>query len=146
MQRQTTIANAKTISRKWYVIDATNLPLGRLASEVARHLTGKNKAIYTPNVDCGDYIIVINASKVALSGDAEHKKTYYNASGWARGIRARSSGVMAREYPVEMVERAVHGMLPKGRLGRQIEKKLFVYAGSEHKQVAQNPEVLTLKY
>ena len=146
MQRQTTIANAKTVSRKWYVIDATNLPLGRLASEVARHLTGKNKAIYTPNVDCGDYIIVINASKVALSGDAEHKKTYYNASGWARGIRARSSGVMAREYPVEMVERAVHGMLPKGRLGRQIEKKLFVYAGSEHKQVAQNPEVLTLKY
>ena len=146
MQRQTPIANAKTISRKWYVIDATNLPLGRLASEVARHLTGKNKAIYTPNVDCGDYIIVINASKVALSGDAEHKKTYYNASGWARGIRARSSGVMAREYPVEMVERAVHGMLPKGRLGRQIEKKLFVYAGSEHKQVAQNPEVLTLKY
>ena len=77
MQRQTTIANAKTVTRKWYVIDATNLPLGRLASEIARHLTGKNKPIYTPNVDCGDYIIVINASKVALSGDAENKKTYY---------------------------------------------------------------------
>lgn len=146
MQRQTTIANAKTVSRKWYVIDATGLPLGRLASEVARYLTGKRKAIYTPNVDCGDYIIVINAAKVSLSGDAEHKKTYYNASGWARGIRARSSGVMSREYPVEMVERAVHGMLPKGRLGRQIEKKLFVYEGNEHKQVAQNPEVLTLKF
>ena len=143
---KTYMANPDKIERKWYVVDASEYTLGRLASEVARHLTGKNKAIYTPNVDCGDYIIVINASKVALSGDAEHKKTYYNASGWARGIRARSSGVMAREYPVEMVERAVHGMLPKGRLGRQIEKKLFVYAGSEHKQVAQNPEVLTLKY
>ena len=146
MQRQTTIANAKTVTRKWYVIDATNLPLGRLASEIARHLTGKNKPIYTPNVDCGDYVIVINASKVALSGDAENKKTYYNASGWARGIRARTAGVMKREYPVEMIERAVHGMCPKGRLGRQIEKKLFVYAGSEHKHQAQNPEVLTMKY
>ena len=146
MQRQTTIANAKTVTRKWYVIDATNLPLGRLASEIARHLTGKNKAIYTPNVDCGDYVIVINAEKVSLSGDAEHKKTYYNASGWARGIRSRTAGVMKREFPVEMIERAVHGMCPKGRLGRQIEKKLFVYAGSEHKHQAQNPEVLTLKY
>ena len=146
MQRQTTIANAKTVTRKWYVIDATNLPLGRLASEIARHLTGKNKPIYTPNVDCGDYVIVINAGKVSLSGDAEHKKTYYNASGWARGIRSRTAGVMRREFPVEMIERAVHGMCPKGRLGRQIEKKLFVYAGSEHKHQAQNPEVLTLKY
>ena len=146
MQRQTTIANAKTVTHKWYVIDATNLPLGRLASEIARHLTGKNKAIYTPNVDCGDYVIVINAEKVSLSGDAEHKKTYYNASGWARGIRSRTAGVMKREYPVEMIERAVHGMCPKGRLGRQIEKKLFVYAGNEHKPQAQNPEVLTLKY
>lgn len=146
MQRQTTIANAKTVTHKWYVIDATNLPLGRLASEIARHLTGKNKAIYTPNVDCGDYVIVINAEKVSLSGDAEHKKTYYNASGWARGIRSRTAGVMKREYPVEMIERAVHGMCPKGRLGRQIEKKLFVYAGNEHKHQAQNPEVLTLKY
>ncbi len=146
MQRQTTIANAKTVTRKWYVIDATNLPLGRLASEVARYLTGKKKAIYTPNVDCGDYVIIVNAGKVALSGDAEHKKNYYNASGWARGIRTRTAGVMKREFPVEMVERAVHGMLPKGRLGRQIESKLFVYEGSEHKQVAQNPEVLTLKF
>lgn len=146
MQRQTTIANAKTVTRKWYVVDATNIPLGRLASEIAKYLTGKTKAIYTPNVDCGDYIIVINAAKVSLSGDAEHKKTYYNASGWARGIRARTAGVMMREYPVEMVQRAVHGMLPKGRLGRKIEKKLFVYEGNEHNQVAQNPEVLTLKF
>lgn len=146
MQRQTTIANAKTVSHKWYIIDATNIPLGRLASVAAKYLTGKNKAIYTPNVDCGDYIIIINADKVALSGDAEHKKTYYNASGWARGIRSRSSGVMLREYPVEMVQRAVHGMLPKGRLGRQIEKKLKVYAGSNHEHAAQNPEVLAVKF
>ncbi len=146
MQRQTTIANNKTVERKWYVIDATDLPLGRLASEVARYLTGKNKVIYTPNVDCGDYIIIVNAEKVSLSGDAEHKKTYYNASGWARGIRARSSGTMIREYPEEMVRRAVHGMLPKGRLGRKIESKLFVYVGSEHKHEAQKPEPLTLKF
>lgn len=146
MQRQTTIANNKAVERKWYVIDATDLPLGRLASEVAKYLTGKNKVIYTPNVDCGDYIIIVNAEKVSLSGDAEHKKTYYNASGWARGIRARSSGTMIREYPEEMVRRAVHGMLPKGRLGRKIESKLFVYVGSEHKHEAQKPEPLTLKF
>ncbi len=146
MQRQTTIANAKTVERKWYVVDATDLPLGRLASEVAKYLTGKNKVIYTPNVDCGDYIIVVNADKVALSGDAENKKVYYNASGWARGIRSRTSGVMKREFPVEMIERAVHGMLPKGRLGRKMEGKLFVYAGADHKHQAQNPEVLTLKF
>ncbi len=146
MQRQTTIAKAKDIERKWYVVDAADKPLGRLASEVAVYLTGKNKAIYTPNVDCGDYIIIVNAAKVAFSGDQEAKKYYYNASGYARGIRKRSAGVMKREYPVEMVERAVWGMLPKGRLGRQIYKKLFVYEGSEHKQQAQNPEVLNLKY
>lgn len=144
MQRQTTIAKSQDIQRKWYVVDATDKPLGRLASEVAVYLTGKNKAIYTPNVDCGDYIVIVNAEKVALSGDKEHKKNYYNASGYARGIRSRSSGVMLREYPEEMVERAVWGMLPKGRLGRQIYKKLFVYKGPEHKQTAQNPEVLNL--
>ncbi len=146
MQRQTTIANAAKIERKWYVVDAEGKTLGRLASEVARVLTGKNKVIYTPNVDCGDYVIIVNASKVALSGDAEYKKYYYNASGYARGIRSRSAGVMKREYPVEMLERAVWGMLPKGRLGRQIVKKLFVYEGNEHKHEAQKPEVLELKY
>ena len=146
MQRQTTIAKAGTIERKWYVIDAEGKTLGRLASEVARTLTGKNKAIYTPNVDCGDYVIIINAAKVVYSGDQEYKKYYYNASGWGRGIRSRSIGVMVREYPVELLERAVWGMIPKGRLGRQIYKKLFVYAGSEHKHEAQKPEVLELKY
>ena len=105
-----------------------------------------SEAIYTPNGDCGDFVIVINASKVAYSGDQEEKKYYYNASGWARGIRSRSIGVMSREYPVELVERAVWGMIPKGRLGRQIYKKLFVYEGNEHKHEAQKPEVLELKY
>ena len=146
MQRQTTIAQAQQIERKWYVVDASNLTLGRLASVIAKYLTGKNKAIYTPNVECGDYIIVINAEKVALSGDADHKKNYYNVSQYLGGLRTRSSGTMRKQYPEEMIERAVWGMLPKGRLGRQIYKKLFVYAGPEHLHEAQQPEVLEIKY
>ena len=146
MQRQTTMAKPAEIVRKWYVVDAANKPLGRLASEVAEVLTGKNKAIYTPNVDCGDYIIVVNAEKVALSGDADHKKNYYNVSQYLGGLRTRSSGTMRKQYPEEMIERAVWGMLPKGRLGRQIYKKLFVYAGPEHLHEAQQPEVLEIKY
>ena len=146
MQRQTTIAKAQDIERKWFVIDATDLPLGRLASEIAVRLTGKNKPIYTPNVDCGDYIIVVNADKVGLSGDKMNKKNYYNVSQYLGGLRVRSSGTMLKEYPEEMIERAVWGMLPKGRLGRQIYKKLFVYAGPDHLQEAQNPEKITLKY
>ena len=146
MQRQTTIAKAQDIERKWFVIDATDLPLGRLASEIAVRLTGKNKPIYTPNVDCGDYIIVVNADKVGLSGDKMNKKNYYNVSQYLGGLRVRSSGTMLKEYPEEMIERAVWGMLPKGRLGRQIYKKLFVYAAPDHLQEAQNPEKLTLKF
>ena len=146
MQRHTTIAKAQDIERKWFVIDATDLPLGRLASEIAVRLTGKNKPIYTPNVDCGDYIIVVNADKVGLSGDKMNKKNYYNVSQYLGGLRVRSSGTMLKEYPEEMIERAVWGMLPKGRLGRQIYKKLFVYAGPDHLQEAQNPEKLTLKF
>ena len=146
MQRQTTIAKAQDIERKWFVIDATDLPLGRLASEIAVRLTGKNKPIYTPNVDCGDYIIVVNADKVGLSGDKMNKKNYYNVSQYLGGLRVRSSGTMLKEYPEEMIERAVWGMLPKGRLGRQIYKKLFLYAGPDHLQEAQNPEKLTLKF
>ena len=146
MHRQTTIAKAQDIERKWFVIDATDLPLGRLASEIAVRLTGKNKPIYTPNVDCGDYIIVVNADKVGLSGDKMNKKNYYNVSQYLGGLRVRSSGTMLKEYPEEMIERAVWGMLPKGRLGRQIYKKLFVYAGPDHLQEAQNPEKLTLKF
>lgn len=146
MQRQTTIAKPKELTRKWYVIDATGKPLGRFASEVATILIGKNKPIYTPNVDCGDYVIIINAEKVSLSGDKIHNKNYYNVSGYTGGLRTRSAGDMLARYPEEMVERSVWGMLPKGRLGRQIYKKLFVYKGPEHKHEAQQPEVLELKY
>ncbi len=146
MQRQTTIAKTEQIQRKWYVIDATDKPLGRLCSQVAQILTGKNKPIWTPNVDCGDYVIIINAEKVALSGDKLHNKKYYNVSGFLGGLRTRTAKEMVEQYPTEMVERSVHGMVPKGRLGRQIEKKLFVYKGSEHKHEAQKPEVLELKF
>ena len=145
MQRQTTIAKTNEIQRKWYVIDAEGKPLGRLASKVALILTGKDKPIWTPNVDCGDYVIIINAEKVSLSGDKVHNKKYYNASGFPGGLRSRTAGEMIEKYPCEMIERSVHGMVPKGRLGRQIEKKLFVYAGPDHKHEAQKPEVLEIK-
>ena len=146
MQRQTTLAKPLEVERKWYVIDATNKPLGRLASEVAVRLMGKDKPSWTPNVDCGDYIIIVNAEKVALSGDKIHNKKYYNVSGYNGGLRTRTVGEMLEKFPVEMVERSVWGMLPKGRLGRQIYKKLFVYEGSEHKHQAQQPVVLDLKF
>jgi len=146
MQRQTTIAKTQEIQRKWYVIDATDKPLGRLASQVAQILIGKNKPIWTPNVDCGDYVIIINAEKVGLSGDKLNNKKYYNVSGYPGGLRVRTAQVMVDKYPSEMIERSVHGMCPKGRLGRQIEKKLFVYAGPDHKHEAQKPEVLELKF
>ncbi|MFA6675309.1 MAG: 50S ribosomal protein L13 [Bacilli bacterium] len=146
MQRQTTIAKTQEIQRKWYVIDATDKPLGRLASQVAQILIGKNKPIWTPNVDCGDYVIIINAEKVGLSGDKLNTKKYYNVSGYPGGLRVRTAQVMIDKYPSEMIERSVHGMCPKGRLGRQIEKKLFVYAGPNHKHDAQKPEVLELKF
>ena len=146
MQRQTTIAKANEIQRKWFVVDATDKPLGRLASQVAQVLIGKNKPIWTPNVDCGDYVIIVNAEKVSLSGDKLNNKKYYNVSGFPGGLRTRTAKEMVTKYPVEMLERCIHGMVPKGRLGRQIEKKLFVYAGPEHKHEAQKPEVLEIKF
>ena len=144
MQRQTTMIKNSDLTRKWYVIDASGKPLGRLASEIAQVLTGKNKAIYTPHVDCGDYVIVVNAKNVLLTGDKLNNKNYYNASQYAGGLRVRSAKVMVENYPTEMFERAVWGMLPKGRLGRQIYKKLFVYAGSEHPHAAQQPETMEI--
>ena len=146
MQRQTTIAKPNQLERKWYVIDATNIPYGRLASEVAVILMGKNKPIYTPNVDCGDNVIIINAGKVAMTGNKAKTKKYYNVSGYAGGLRVRTAEVMKKEFPVELVERSVWGMLPKGPLGRKMFKKLFVYEGAEHKQQAQNPDVLKLNF
>ena len=132
------------IVRNWYVIDADGLTLGRLATKVAHVLRGKHKATFTPHVDCGDNVIVINASKVNLTGDKLDKKIYYNHSGYTGGLRERTARVMKENYPVEMVERAVKGMLPKGRLGRQMYKKLFVYAGENHPHAAQNPTELKL--
>ena len=128
------------VKRTWYVIDATDINLGRLATKCAHVLRGKHKPTYTPNVDCGDYVIVINASKVNLTGNKLDDKMYYNHSGYTGGLRERTAREMKENYPVEMVERAVKGMLPKGRLGRAMGKKLFVYAGPEHEQQAQKPE------
>ena len=129
----------ETIERKWYVIDAADLSLGRVATKAATILRGKHKPTFTPHVDCGDYVIIINASKVNLTGDKLNKKIYYNHSGYAGGLRERTAKVMKADYPEEMVERAVKGMLPNGPLGRQMYTKLFVYAGSEHDQMAQKP-------
>ncbi len=145
MQRQTTMAKPQEVTRKWYVVDATDIPLGRLASNVAKILTGKHKPTFTPHVDTGDYVIILNAKKVSLSGNKLKTKNYYNHSQYLGGLRTRSAKTMIENYPVEMVERAVWGMLPKGRLGRAIYKKLFVYEGNEHKHQAQQPEVLEIK-
>ena len=143
--RQTTMAKPQEVTRKWYVVDATDIPLGRLASNVAKILTGKHKPTFTPHVDTGDYVIILNAKKVSLSGNKLKTKNYYNHSQYLGGLRTRSAKTMIENYPVEMVERAVWGMLPKGRLGRAIYKKLFVYEGNEHKHQAQQPEVLEIK-
>ena len=145
MQRQTTLAKKENVARNWYVVDATDIPLGRLASKVAVILMGKNKPTYTPNVDCGDNVIIVNAKKVKLTGNhPKTKKNYYNVSGYNGGLRTRTSGVMLREFPTELIERSVWGMLPKGPLGRSISKKLFVYADEKHEQEAQKPVVLDL--
>ena len=129
----------ETVERKWYVIDAEGQTLGRVATKVATVLKGKHKPTYTPHVDCGDYVIVINASKVNLTGNKLEDKMYYDHSGYTGGLRERNAKTMIEKYPEEMIERAVKGMLPKGRLGRQMGKKLFVYAGDTHNQQAQKP-------
>ena len=135
----------ETVERKWYVIDAEGKSLGRVASLAATYLRGKNKPTYTPHIDCGDYIIIVNASKVNLTGNKLDNKMYYNHSMYTGGLRERTARTMREEYPEEMVERAVKGMLPHNRLGRQMYKKLFVYKDGEHKQMAQKPEVLEVK-
>ena len=133
------------ISRKWYLIDAEGETLGRLATKAATILRGKHKVTYTPHVDCGDYVIIINASKVNLTGKKLDDKKYYNHSGFPGGLRERTAKEMITNYPEERVERAVKGMLPHGRLGRQMGKKLFVYGGSEYEQIAQKPEKIEVK-
>ena len=135
----------ETVERKWYVIDAEGKSLGRVAALAAVYLRGKHKPTYTPHIDCGDNIVIINAQKVTLTGNKLEDKMYYDHSMYQGGLRERTAKVMREEYPVEMMERAIKGMLPHNRLGRQMYKKLFVYAGNEHKHQAQKPEVLEVK-
>jgi large subunit ribosomal protein L13 len=143
--KDTYMPTKATICRNWYVIDAEGETLGRLASKAANILRGKHKPTYTPNMDCGDYVIIINASKVNLTGNKLTDKIYYDHSGYTGGLRERTAKVMKESYPEEMIERAIKGMLPKGRLGRQMYKKLFVYAGSEHPHQAQQPVEMKVK-
>ncbi|BBW98192.1 50S ribosomal protein L13 [Geobacillus sp. FSL W8-0032] len=143
--RTTYMAKPKEVERKWYVVDAAGKTLGRLASEVAALLRGKHKPIFTPHVDCGDHVIVINADKVELTGKKLTKKLYYRHSLYPGGLKVRTALEMRTNYPEQMIERAVRGMLPKGSLGRQMFKKLHVYRGSEHPHQAQKPEVYELR-
>lgn len=140
---KTFMASPATIDRKWYVVDATGMTLGRLASEVAKVLRGKNKPIFTPHIDTGDYVIVINAEKIAVTGKKLDQKIYYRHSDYVGGLKQATLREKLNNKPEEVIELAVKGMLPKGPLGRQMFKKLFVYAGPEHKHAAQKPEVLT---
>lgn len=140
---KTFMASPATIDRKWYVVDAANMTLGRLASEVAKVLRGKNKAIFTPHIDTGDYVIVINAEKVKVTGKKLDQKVYYHHSDYVGGLKEATLREMMAKKPEKVVELAVKGMLPKGPLGRQMFTKLHVYAGPEHKHEAQKPEVLT---
>ena len=141
----TFMANASNIERKWYVIDAKGKPLGRVAAKAAVMLRGKHKATYTPHVDCGDNIIIINAKEVTLTGNKLNNKIYYNHSGYTGGLRERTAKVMLEQYPEEMMERAIKGMLPHNRLGRAMGKKLFVYSGPDHKHEAQQLKTLEIK-
>ena len=142
---KTYMANENTIERKWFVVDANGAILGRLATEVASVLRGKHKPTFTPHVDCGDYVIVINADKIELTGNKWNDKIYYHHSRYPGGLKERTATVMMQEKPTKMVEIAIKGMLPKGKLGNQMYRKLFVYAGNEHKHEAQKPEVMVLK-
>jgi len=140
---KTFMASPATIDRKWYVVDATDMTLGRLASEVASVLRGKNKPIFTPHMDTGDYVIIINAEKIAVTGKKLDQKIYYHHSDYVGGMKSATLREKMNKKPEEVIEHAVKGMLPKGPLGREMYKKLFVYAGPEHKHAAQKPEALT---
>lgn len=143
--RNTFMANASNIERKWLVIDAEGMRLGRLSSEVAAILRGKHKPTFTPHVDCGDHVIIINAEKIELTGNKLEDKMYYRHSGHPGGLKSRTALEMRTNYSERMIELAVKGMLPKGRLGAQMIKKLNVYKGSEHPHAAQKPESYTLR-
>ena len=140
---KTFMASPSTIDRKWYVVDATGCTLGRLSSEVAKVLRGKNKAIFTPHIDTGDYVIVINADKIKVTGKKLDQKIYYHHSDYVGGMKETTLREMLNKKPERVIELAVKGMLPKGPLGRQMMTKLHVYAGAEHGHEAQKPETLT---
>ena len=139
------MANAQNIERKWYVIDATDLVLGRLSTEAAVLLRGKHKPTFTPHVDCGDYVIIVNAEKVVLTGNKLDDKMYYRHSGYPGGLKSRTAKRMLELQPQKVLEKSIRGMLPKNRLGEDMYRKLYVYAGSEHPHQAQKPEVYTLR-
>lgn len=136
-------ANEATVQRNWYVVDGTNQTVGRMCSRIAAVLRGKNKAYYTPHVDCGDYVIVINAEKIKFTGNKMEEKEYQNYSGYPGGQKIALAKDLIKRRPEVIIERAVKGMLPKNRLGRKMVKKLFVYAGAEHQHGAQKPQELT---
>lgn len=142
---KTFMLRKEDVEHKWYVIDAEGQVLGKVAALAASVLRGKNKPTFTPYVACGDNVIIINAEKVVLTGNKLDKKMYYNHSGYSGGLRERTARTMKEKYPVEMVERAIKNMLPKNRLGRDMYRQLFVYAGNEHKHEAQKPERLEVK-
>lgn len=142
---KTYMQRKEDITRQWYVIDAADQPLGRVASKVATIIKGKHKVTKTPHVDGGDFVIVLNAKDVKLTGNKINTKMYYNHSGYPGGLRVRTAKTMKEKYPIEMMERAVKGMLPKGKLGSAMYKKLFVYEGSDHPHAAQQPVVLEME-
>ena len=142
---KTYMATASSIERKWYVVDAADYTLGRLASQVATVLRGKNKPTYTPHVDTGDYVVIINAEKVVMTGKKLDKVKYYHHSGFLGGLKVKTARQFQEQNPTGFVETAIKGMLPHNTLGRQQAKKLFVYAGSEHPHAAQKPVELKLK-
>ena len=140
---KTYMPNPTEVERKWYVVDAEGQTLGRLTSQIASVLRGKNKPIYTPHADCGDYVIVVNAEKVKVTGKKMDQKIYYHHSDYVGGMKETNLKTMLQKHPERVIEHAVKGMLPKGPLGRSMYKKLFVYAGPDHKHEAQQPEQLT---
>ena len=143
---KTFMASPATIDRKWYVVDAEGKTLGRLASEVAKVLRGKNKPIFTPHIDTGDYVIVVNAEKIKVTGKKLDQKVYYNHSDYVGGMKETTLREKMAKKPEDVIYLAVKGMLPKGSLGREMITKLHVYAGADHKHQAQKPEVLEIKY
>lgn len=138
------MANKQTVEHKWFVIDATDLVLGRLSSEVAAILRGKHKPTFTPHVDCGDYVIIVNAEKVALTGSKLDDKMYYRHSGYPGGLKSRNAKTMLEIQPQKVLEKSIRGMLPKNSLGEDMYRKLFVYVGPDHPHQAQKPEVYNI--